>query len=117
MAIKFGGRPQSYAKQLETYFSFVPELAAVSSDNLKGPESIDDIDAEKNGGHRFASDWDVDGKEDLEGRAFDFAELQRVDKGLVPAAIEDEIMVTNNANEDGTWNIDSILLSSGLTSM
>ncbi|KAG1856123.1 hypothetical protein F4604DRAFT_1906630 [Suillus subluteus] len=120
MAIKFGGRPQSYAKQLETYFSFVPELAAVSSDNLKGPESIslDDIDAEKHGGHRFASDWDVDGKEVLEGRAFDFAELQRIDEGLVPAAIEGEIMVTDyNANEDGTWNIDSILLSSGLTSM
>ncbi|KAG1772933.1 hypothetical protein EV702DRAFT_1131742, partial [Suillus placidus] len=118
-------------KQLETDFAFVPPLAAVSGDNLKGPESIslDDIDAEfarledirnaeKMMDTEFASDWDVDGKEVLEGRAFDFAELQRVDERLVSAAIEDEIMVTDHdANEDGTWNIDSMLLSSSLTSM
>ncbi|KAG2362312.1 hypothetical protein BDR07DRAFT_1460922 [Suillus spraguei] len=38
----------------------------------------------------------------LEGRAFDFAELQHVDEGLVPAVIEDENVVTDHdANEDG----------------
>ncbi|KAG1779548.1 hypothetical protein EV702DRAFT_1194927 [Suillus placidus] len=119
------------AKQLETDFEFVPPLAAVSGDNLEGNQSIslDDIDAkfarledirnaEKMTDTEFASDWDVEGKEILEGRAFDFAELQRVDEGLVPAAIEDEIMaMDHDANEDGTWNIDSMLLSSGLTSM
>ncbi|KAG2069161.1 hypothetical protein BDR04DRAFT_1102122, partial [Suillus decipiens] len=80
------------AKQLETDFAFVPPLSAVSSDNLQGPEliSLDDIDAEfarledirnaeKTMGTEFASDWDVNGKEVLQGRAFDFAELQRVD--------------------------------------
>jgi hypothetical protein len=122
------------AKQLETDFAFVLPLAAVSSDtncNLKGPESISlaDIDAEfarlediRNGEKvmdlDFPSDWDVDGKEVLEGNMFDFAELQRVDKGLVPAAVEDEIMVTDHdANKDGTWDINSMLVSSGLTSM
>jgi hypothetical protein len=36
----------------------------------------------------------------------------------VPATVEDEIVLTDHdANEDGTWNIDSVLLSSGLTSM
>ncbi|KAG1807686.1 uncharacterized protein BJ212DRAFT_1303393 [Suillus subaureus] len=122
------------AKQLETDFAFVPPLAAVSGDtncNLEGPESIslDDIDAEfawledirkaeKMIDTEFLSDWDVDGREVLEGNAFDFAELQCVDEGLVPAAVEDEIMVTDHdVNEDGTWNIDSMLLSSGLTSM
>jgi hypothetical protein len=122
------------AKQLETDFAFVPPLAAVSGDtscNLKGPESIslNDIDAEfarledirnreKVMDLEFPSDWDVDGKEVLEGNVFDFAELQRVDEGLVPVAVEDEIMVTDHdANEDGTWNIDSMLVSSGLTSM
>ncbi|KAG1817200.1 uncharacterized protein BJ212DRAFT_1299357 [Suillus subaureus] len=122
------------AKQLETDFAFVPPLTAVSSDtncNLKGPESIslDDIDAEfaqlkdickaeKMIDTEFLSDWDVDGREVLEGNAFNFAELQHVDEGLVPAAVEDEIMVTDHdANEDGTWNIDLMLLSSGLTSM
>jgi hypothetical protein len=45
----------------------------------------------------------VDEKEVLERRAFDLKELQRIDKGLVPAATEDEIMVTDrNANKDGT---------------
>ncbi|KAG2356889.1 hypothetical protein BDR07DRAFT_415923 [Suillus spraguei] len=42
------------------------------------------LHAEKTIGTEFASDWDVDRKE---GRAFDFAELQRVDEGLVPAVI------------------------------
>jgi hypothetical protein len=121
-------------KQLETDFAFIPPLAAVSSDtscNLEGPKSIslDDIDAEfarlediRNGEKvmdlKFLSDWDVDGKEVLEGNVFDFAELQRVEEGLVLVAVEDEIMVTDHdANEDGTWNIDSMLVSSGLTSM
>ncbi|KAG1787562.1 uncharacterized protein HD556DRAFT_1448571 [Suillus plorans] len=117
------------AKQLETNFAFVPPLSAVSGDNLEGPESIslNDIDAEfsrledirnTEKTMEFASNWDVDGKEVLEGRAFDFAELRRVDEGLVPTTIEDEIMVADHdANEVGTWNIDSMLLSSGLTSM
>jgi len=116
------------AKQLETDFAFVPPLATVSGDtsyNLKGPESmsLDDIDAEFTrlediqNGERMATGFppDVNGREVLEGRAFDFAELQHVDEELVPAAVEDEIMVTDhNANEDGTWNINSLLLSSGL---
>jgi hypothetical protein len=43
------------------------------------------------------------GKEVLERRAFDLEELQHIDKELVPAATEDEIMVTDrNANKDGT---------------
>ncbi|KAG1820975.1 uncharacterized protein BJ212DRAFT_1336686 [Suillus subaureus] len=43
---KLPGINTEVAKQLETYFSLVPPLAAVSSDNLKGPESISlgDID-------------------------------------------------------------------------
>ncbi|KAG1735804.1 hypothetical protein EDB19DRAFT_1830154 [Suillus lakei] len=131
---EFPGIDTSVAKQLKTDFAFVPPLAAVSGDascNLEGPKliSLDDIDAEfaqledirnteKMMDTEFLSDWDVDGKEVLEGNAFDFAELQRVDEGLVPAAVEDEIMVIDHdANKDGTWNIDSMLLSSGLTSM
>ena len=84
-----------------------------ASYNLKGPESISlhDIDAEfarledirnaeKMMDMEFLLDWDVDRKEVLEGNAFDFAELQHVDEGLVPAAVEDEIMVTDHdANE------------------
>ncbi|KAG2366704.1 hypothetical protein BDR07DRAFT_1373423 [Suillus spraguei] len=101
----------------------------ICGDNLGGPKliSLDDIDAEftrledichaeKTMGTEFASDWDVDSvrKEVLEGRAFDFAELQRVDEGLVLAVFEDEIMVTDHdANEDGIWNIDSVERSIG----
>ncbi|KAG2067053.1 hypothetical protein BDR04DRAFT_1159597 [Suillus decipiens] len=100
------------AKQLETDFAFVPPLSAVSSDNLKGPESIslDDMDAE------FARLEDI---RNVEKKWTEFAsDWDHVDEGLVPAAIEDEIMVTDHdVNEDGTWNISSMLLSSGLTSM
>ncbi|KAG1798450.1 uncharacterized protein HD556DRAFT_1523417 [Suillus plorans] len=105
------------AKQLETDFAFVPPLSAVSGDNLEAFSRLEDIrNTEKM--MEFASNWDVDRKEVLEGRAFDFVELRHVNEGLVPTTIEDEIMVADHdANEDGTWNIDSMLLSSGLTSM
>ena len=40
------------------------------------------------------------------------SELQRVDEGLVSAAVEGEIMVTDrDAHDDETWNmIDSMLV-------
>ena len=71
------------AKQLETDFTFVPPLAAVSGDagySLEGPESLslDDIDTEFarledicNGERMMDTEFasDVNGKEVLEGRA------------------------------------------------
>jgi hypothetical protein len=113
---KLPGITTEVTKQLETYFTFVPPLVVAFSDNLESSKSIslDDIDAEfalledirkaeKIMNIEFASNWDADGKEVLERRAFDLKELQRIDKGLVPAATEDEIMVTDrNANKDET---------------
>ncbi|KAG2063578.1 hypothetical protein BDR04DRAFT_1111413, partial [Suillus decipiens] len=85
------GNDTEVAKQLETDFAFVRPLPAVSSDNLEGPElmisMLSFLDSKifimrKKLWIEFASARDVDGKE-------------HVDEGLVPAAIEDEIMVTN----------------------
>jgi hypothetical protein len=33
-----------------------------------------------------------DGNEVLEGQVYDFAELEHVDRGLVPKSVDDEIM-------------------------
>jgi len=111
------------AKQLETDFAFVPPLATVSGDtsyNLEGPESmsLDDIDAEFTrlediqNGERMETGFpsDVNGREVLEGRAFDFAELQRVDEGLVPAAVEDVTSYTVSGGRDEL--VENINLSS-----
>ncbi|KAG2353501.1 hypothetical protein BDR07DRAFT_1383085 [Suillus spraguei] len=106
------------AEQLKTDFAFVPPLPAAPGDNLReGPKSIslDDIDVEfarifvmrKKYRHRARLRlgcrvrWEEVFRR---GRAFDFAELHRVGKGLVPAAIEDEIVISvtdHNANEIG----------------
>ncbi|KAG2112429.1 hypothetical protein DEU56DRAFT_762038 [Suillus clintonianus] len=80
------------ARDLEENFAWVPPLAAKPAhldDSLAGPESIlpDDVAAEFaafEGRAREETFESVDGKEVLEGRAFDFKELLRVDQGIIP---------------------------------
>ncbi|KAG2071215.1 hypothetical protein BDR04DRAFT_1098596 [Suillus decipiens] len=76
---KLLGIDMEVAKQLKTVFVFVPPLSAVSSDNLQDIHNV-----EKMMGTEFASDWDVDGKEVLQGRVFDFAELQHINASGKP---------------------------------
>ncbi|KAG1810921.1 uncharacterized protein BJ212DRAFT_1376792 [Suillus subaureus] len=42
----------------------------------------------------------IDNTKVLEGKAFDFAELERVDRGIVPQAAVDEVNVVDHDGED-----------------
>ncbi|KAF9241820.1 ribonuclease H-like domain-containing protein [Melanogaster broomeanus] len=109
-------------KDLGDNFTWTPPLSALSEEDLAlaGPESIslDDIDAE------FAAleaqkegEWldSVDGKEVLEGNYYSFEELERVDKGIVPKVMEDEVAaVDHGARGDNAWDAGDLMSSSGL---
>ncbi|KAG2354040.1 hypothetical protein BDR07DRAFT_1495213 [Suillus spraguei] len=95
------GIDKELAKQLKINFAF----ESISLDDIDAEFTrLEDIcNAEKTMGASETGMWTAS------GRAFDFAELQRVDEGLVLAVFEDEIIVTDHdANEDGIRNIDSV---------
>jgi hypothetical protein len=59
----------------------------------------------------------VDDIEVLERNAFDFDELDRIDRGIVPQATEDEVDIVNHDGEDDGWDEASLMSSVGLSAM
>ncbi|KAG1818079.1 uncharacterized protein BJ212DRAFT_1348617 [Suillus subaureus] len=55
----------------------------------------------------------IDNLEVLGGKAFDFAELERVDQGIIPQVAVDEVDVMNHDGEDDGWNEASLMSSGG----
>ncbi|KAG1824371.1 uncharacterized protein BJ212DRAFT_1522883 [Suillus subaureus] len=85
-------------------------------DDLAGPESIspDDITAEFAALEELKRTEEVQGineNELLEGNAFDFDELDRVEQGMIPQAILDEIEMVDYNGEGDQWD-DVTLMSS-----
>lgn len=111
------------AGDLENNFAWVPPLALASKnvdDDLAGPESImmEELDAEFDKlfeSTRSEHSADVDGKEVLEGKAFDFNEFERVERGIAPAVAVEEISVINNNPDDNQWDPASMMQSVGLS--
>ncbi|KAF9231857.1 hypothetical protein BU15DRAFT_90811 [Melanogaster broomeanus] len=107
-------------EDLNENFTWLPPLSALSDDDLAGPEtiSVDDVDAE------FAAleqqkvgellDTGVDGMEVLEGNVYDFDELARVDEGIVPRGVDDEIVEVDYEGDDGGWDINALMSTRGL---
>jgi hypothetical protein len=53
----------------------------------------------------------VDRNEVLEGKVYDFAELEHVDEGLAPKSIDDKIMVVDHTSHDNRqWDVDALML-------
>ncbi|KAG2071580.1 hypothetical protein BDR04DRAFT_1098056, partial [Suillus decipiens] len=47
----------------------------------------------------------------LEGRVYDFAELEHVDRGLLSKSVDDEIMVVDHSSQDDEqWDVDALML-------
>ena len=55
-----------------------------------------------------------DGQEVLEGQVYDFEELERVDKGLAPVTFQDDVQVVGYNSGSSSWNVESLLMSSGV---
>ena len=51
------------------------------------------------------------------GKVYDFAELDRVDKGLSPVTYDDDTDQIGTEPAGGSWDIQSILMSKGVSSM
>ncbi|KAG2159289.1 uncharacterized protein EDB93DRAFT_278239 [Suillus bovinus] len=110
------------AADLEANFAWAPPLAPQTQnvdDDLAGPESIslDEIDAAFALLERDAMEQEpVDGNEVLEGRVYDFVELEHVDQGLAPKSVDDEIiLVDHTSHNDGQWDVDALMSSNGVS--
>ncbi|KAG1879846.1 hypothetical protein F4604DRAFT_1954190 [Suillus subluteus] len=112
------------AADLEANFAWAPPLAPQTQnidDDFAGPESIslDEIDAafallehEKEVMERVLDD----GNEVLEGQVYDFAELEHVDRGLLPKSVDDEVIVVDHtSHDDGQWDVDMLMSCNGVS--
>ncbi|OCH87316.1 hypothetical protein OBBRIDRAFT_806119 [Obba rivulosa] len=111
-------------KKLEINFTWKPPLGVstqLEEDHLEGPELItmEELENAFNSlAHNIATKLKgvVDGGKVLEGEVYDFDELARVDRGLVPAAFEEEITVVDyGADVNGAWNIHTLMMMAGIT--
>ncbi|KAG1787732.1 ribonuclease H-like domain-containing protein, partial [Suillus plorans] len=111
------------AQDLEASFAWAPPLSAEprdADDLLAGPESIspDNVAAEFAALEelkRTEEVHDIDEVEVLEGNVFDFDELDRVEQGIIPQAILDEVEVVNYNGEDDGWDEETLMSSLGMS--
>ena len=110
---------------LETNFTWTLPLAAQQTEiSLEGPEAITDEELEA----AFAEleqldltdartlDPVIEGNKIEAGRVYDLDEFARVEKGVILSTFEDDVEVVVPASEDTNWDIDTILLSKGVSS-
>ncbi|KIK75079.1 hypothetical protein PAXRUDRAFT_173872, partial [Paxillus rubicundulus Ve08.2h10] len=121
--------------ELARTFTWVPPLVSESGESedvLAGPgaitdkelaEAFDVIDREKVdsgmlsvGEVRSVLDPDIelDGSEVLEGRVYDWNELEVVNRGTIPTGFVEDISVLDKA-VGGQWDVKTLLLSEGVT--
>ena len=124
---KDSGLDMDLAKDLKTNFMWTPPLATTvlaNSADLEGPESIlaEEIEAafaeleqQNRGTQEAALNPQLDGQEISAGKVYDFAELDWVDKGLVPTAFEEDNDQIRTESASSSWDIQSMLISKGVT--
>jgi len=114
------------AQDLEASFAWAPPLSIEprnADDLLAGSESIllDDIAAEFAALEELKKTEEgqsVDEVEVLEGNAFDFDELDRVEQGIIPQTVLDEVETVNyNINGEGgdRWDETALMSSLGMS--
>ena len=110
---------------LETNFTWTPPLAARQTEiSLDGPEAITDEELEaafaeleqRDSTDARRLDPVIEGDEIEAGRVYDLDEFARVEKGVIPSTFEDDVEVVVPASGDTNWDIDTILLSKGVSS-
>ena len=110
---------------LETNFTWTPPLAAQQTEiSLDSLEAITDEELEaafaeleqRDSTDARRLDPVIEGDEIEAGRVYDLDEFARVEKGVVPSTFEDDVEVVVPALGDTNWDIDTILLSKGVSS-
>ena len=113
------------ANELGTTFAWVPPLvteAGHPDDYFAGQESIsleeineafNKLEKEK----QASQPHDVDGAEVLEGQVYVFQELDRIDEGRAPHAVDEDVtMLWGGSSSAGSWDLDAILTLKGVSS-
>jgi len=110
---------------LKTNFTWTPPRAARQTEiSLEGLEAITDKELEAafveleqcNSTDARTLDPVIEGNEIEAGRVYDLDEFARVEKGVIPSTFEDDAEVVVPASGDTNWDIDTILLSKGVSS-
>jgi hypothetical protein len=110
---------------LETNFTWTPPLAVWQTKiSLHGPEAITDEELEAGFAELEQHDLTdvrrldpvIEGDKIEAGRVYDLDEFARVEKGVIPSTFEDDVEVVVPALGDTNWDIDTILLSKGVSS-
>ena len=110
---------------LKTNFTWTPPLAARQTKiSLEGLEAITDKELEaafveleqRNSTDARTLDPVIEGNKIEAGKVYDLDEFARVEKGVIPSTFEDDVEVVVPASEDTNWDIDTILLSKGVSS-
>ena len=110
---------------LETNFTWTPPLTAQQTEiSLDSPEAITDEELEAGFAELEQHDLTdarrldpvIEGDEIEAGRVYDLDEFARVEKGVIPSTFEDDVEVVVPALGNTNWDIDTILLSKGVSS-
>ena len=111
------------AMDIKTNFTWKSSLTTKESDvSLEGPESITDEEleaafAELEQGPTDGNVLDPEIEDEIEaGKVYDLKEFTRVKNGVVPSAFEEDVQVIVPASGDTNWNINTLLLSKGVSS-
>ena len=118
-----GGINTELATDLEETFAWIPPINPIGStsttdDSLDGPESLSIADLDhaleefekELQAERTPESQPPDGEEVLQGKVYDFTELEKVDQGIIPEALRDDIQVLGDgAGADDDWDVDSLL--------
>ena len=112
------------AMDIKTNLTWKSPLTTKESDvSLEGPESITDEELEA----AFAEleqgptdgnvlDPEIEGDEIEAGKVYDLEEFARVENGVVPSAFEEDVQVIVPPSGDTNWDINTLLLSKGVSS-
>lgn len=123
-----GGIDTDLTMDLSANFTWTPPLASQRQvdDELEGPESLTEeevaaaFDEIEQHIAEFLSaiDPQLEGYEILVGKVYDIAELEQVDKGIVPVGFKDDIQQVGSDSEDGlSWDVQSLLTMKGVLLM
>ncbi|KAG2368985.1 hypothetical protein BDR07DRAFT_1348777 [Suillus spraguei] len=119
-----GGIDMDLATDLDAHFAWTPPLASQSQ--LEGPESLTEdevaaaFDEIEQRIAEFSSviDAQLEGFKIVVGNVYDLAELEQVDKGIIPATFEDDVQQVGSDSVDGlSWDVQSLLTMKGVSSM
>jgi hypothetical protein len=58
----------------------------------------------------------VDGDEVLEGRVYDFHELECIERSLVPLGFDSEVLVIGEDMDGGSWDVKAFMSLNGIIS-